>query len=96
MARSYNKGGFKTSWSQKPLHKCNIPTDVRDKYSVETSELFVNLTSPTMLIEYWDGPTSPKVEQTACSKAEIILEQSHRKKFWYQLKSIVAGHDLGD
>ena len=69
MARSYNKGGFKTSWSQKPLHTCNIPTDVRDKYSVETSEMFVNLTSPTTLIEcilpttlieYWDGPTSPR------------------------------------
>ena len=69
MARSYNKGGFKTSWSQKPLHTCNIPTDVRDKYSVETSDMFVNLTSPTTqiecilpatLIEYWDGPTSPR------------------------------------
>ena len=105
MARSYNKGGFKTSWSQKPLHTCTIPTDVRDKYSVETSDMFVNLTSPTTLIEcilpttlieYWDGPTSPSVKQTAPNKAEITLEQSHRRKFWYQLKSTVAGHDLVD
>ena len=94
MARSYNKGGFKTSWPQKPLHTCNI--DVRDKYSVETSEMFVNSTSPKMLIEYWDGPTSPRLEETAPSKAEITLEQSHRQKFWYQLKSTVAGHDLVD
>ena len=91
MARSYNKGGFKTSWSQKPLQTCNIPTDVRDKYSVKTSEMFVNLTSPAMLIEYWDGPISPRLEETASSKAEITLEQSHRQKFWYQLKSTVAG-----
>ena len=81
MARSYNKGGFKTSWSQKPLHTCNIPTDVRDKYSVKTSEMFVNLTSPTMLREYWDGATSPRVEETASSKAEITLKQAHRQNF---------------
>ena len=94
MARSYNKGGFKTSWSQKPLHTCNIPTDVRDKYSVETSDMFVNLTSPTTLmecilpttlIEYWDGPTSPRPGGRKLLLAKNNLTDKNPGISWSQL-----------